>query len=161
MKKERKVIESNATIFFDRDVNASELQNLPPNFEGNIIINGILEFDEEVTIKCDNLYAKVVVSDKPTVHIEGNLYTKNDICVYDIKVNGSVYCGNDFMATDIIVAGDCITVCEHKEYCSSINVGGDFFCNGDIKYVDYIKVLGKFEGTIGLDSNMTKLCIGS
>lgn len=159
MKKERKVIEPNATIVFDRSVYASELQNLPPNFEGNIIINGVLEFDREITIKCDNLYAKVVVSDEPTVHIEGNLYTEDDICVYNIEVNGSVYCGNNFMATDIIVAEDCITKGRHDKYCSSIEIGGTFICEKTIEYTTYIRVLGKFKGTI--NSRMTEICIGS
>ena len=38
MNKERKLIEPNAIIIFDRDVNSSELENLPADFKGDIII---------------------------------------------------------------------------------------------------------------------------
>lgn len=150
MNKKRTVIEPNATIVFDRDVKSSELSKLPINFEGDIIINGILTFDNENTIKCDNLYAAVVVSDSESVNIIGNLYTERDINVYDIEVDGSIYCGNDFSAVDVSVAGDCVTDGTFGESCSYIEIGGNFITNGgiDVRTIRYIKVLGAFKGKI-------------
>lgn len=46
---ERKVIETNAIIVYDRDVYASELNaTIPENFEGDIVVHGRVLYDEEL-----------------------------------------------------------------------------------------------------------------
>lgn len=162
MKKERKVIKNNAIIFFNRNVNSSELSKLPKGFEGDIIINGILEFDEENIIECNRLFAKIVVSNGPKVYIKGDLYTEEDICVEQIKVNGSVYCQNNCYAAEIIVAENCIIDGELGDSFTLCNIaiGGDFTCK-TVKYVNEINVLGKFKAKLKVDFVEVDFSIGS
>lgn len=160
MNKERKVIEPNAIIIFDRDVNSNELVKLPADFQGDIVINGMLVFDEKlITIKCDNLYADRVDSDISKISIIGNLYTKGDIDVYGIEVNGSMYCEGDFNSTDVVITEDFAVKGKVTANNFDIYVGGDFTCEGSIEDVDSLKVLGKFK-VDGSLNNVTDICIG-
>ncbi len=141
--KERKVIESNAIIIFDRDVNSSELANLPADFQGDIVINGMLFVEEELFIKCDNLYADRVQSIGHNINIIGNLYVKDAIDIFAIEVNGSICCNEDFDSANVAVAEDICVIGDADVNGNDIFVGGDFICKGAIKSVHSMKVLGK------------------
>lgn len=163
MNEERNVIKTNAIIFFDRNVKSSELSNLLTNFEGDIIINGMLYFDEEITIKCDNLFATVVVSDEVPVNIIGNLYTKRDISAYDVKVNGSVYCGADLNSPEIQVAEDLCVNGDIDSICGCIEVGGNCICNGKVKNACFMGIGDNFKGTVAVTNAdiLVDICIGN
>lgn len=143
MNKERKLIEPNAIIIFDRDVNSKELVKLPADFQGDIVINGKLFFNEEHSIKCDNLYADRVISRNHKINIIGNLYVRDDIDVHIIRVNGSICCNDYFDSLEVDVAEDLYVLGDVCANNTDIYVGGDFICEGSIISVDYMKVLGK------------------
>ena len=176
MNKERKVIEPNAIIVFDRDVNSSELVKLPEDFKGEIVINGSLVCDRKLSIQCGNLYANRVYSDEPSINIIGNLYTSGNVDVHDItvngsiyskgdidvgaiKVNGSIYCKGDLNSEDVTVAEDLEVECEIEGNHWNSYVGGNFICKGSIENIDCLRVLGKYkvDGTL---YNVTDICIG-
>ena len=123
--KERKVINHNPVVVFNRCVEASELNELFQNFQGDIVINGCLMLDEEeLVIQCDNLYVSSCICanlNNTKILLEGNLYVEDYIYCHSINVNGSLCCNNDIN-------------------CKSINVNGSLYCNDTIKNCVDIKV---------------------
>lgn len=116
MKKERKVIEPNATIVFDRDVRYSELMELiPRGFEGTIIIHGELFADKENygennAITCESIYADSIDSLASTdLIIYGNLISYGDIWTDYLYVTKDLICfGN--LNTNILDSDGAILV---------------------------------------------------
>lgn len=164
MNKERKVIEPNAIVVFDRDVRTSELNALFKDFHGDIVINGVLLlYEENLCISCDNLYVEYIAESYgpgyPEIKMKGNLYVNGDCGTYDIKVNGSVYCQGNVSSTNIDIAEDFFVEGDVDAYNKDVHVGGDFTCEGSIESVDSLKVLGKFK-VDGSLNNVTDICIG-
>ena len=136
MKKERNVIEHNAVVVFDSDVNASELNELFKGFQGDIIINGDLILDaEELRIKCDNLY--VIGGIKTTgilcaILVEGNMYTEGYIDCLDININGTFFSRDTINAYAINISEDLYCLSDIYTNGYDINVGGELVCEDEI-----------------------------
>lgn len=133
MNMERKVISNNAIIVLDRDVNASELNALPRDFKGDIVINGDLILDESLLMKGNlHIIADVVcVAGKCdlNINIEGDLYCYGYIDAYQIDISGFFFGENDINSTNIKVAED--FYCNAKidtNYCD-ITVAGELACH--------------------------------
>ena len=81
MDRERKAINLNSTILFDRDVKSRELATvIPKYFQGDIIINGELNIEDDFSIQCDNLYVVKVISDSAKRYVEGYFYSIDLFC---------------------------------------------------------------------------------
>ena len=158
MNKERKVIESNAIVVFDRNVYANELNEFFKEFKGDIIINGDLIFDVDLIIQCDNLYVIGEITLMltllwPDILVEGNMYVYGDIDCYKINVNGSICCMKRINSFEINVSENVYAKDGIGTNGYDINVGGDLVCEDDIKAAEII-VLQKMyvTGTIEADS---------
>jgi len=129
MKQERKVIEQNAIVVFDGDVNASKLNILLEEFQGVVIINGKLFLDESLNLTCDLHVAESIDSQyNKNIHIEGNLYCEGLIDCYDIFVSESLFCG-EINSTDITVGEDFLCTDDIMAYGNVITVAGDLECS--------------------------------
>ena len=133
MNKERKIVETNSIVVFDRKVNASELNEFFKDFHRDIIINGDLSVDTTLAIKCDNLYVEgalivEIFSSHAKIDLQGNLYVRDEMDCYDIHVDGSVYCSHRISAVSIDVAQDLDVVSNVDAENYNINVGGNFTC---------------------------------
>ena len=149
MNKERKKIPTNATVFFDRDVAAEELNLLfgDNDFQRDIIITGNLHLGNvDLFLKCNNLYVmgEITVNKNTITEIEGNLWVEGSIDCFDLRVNGSVYCYGDVLSMGIEVSEDFFVNEIVDAYDANIYVGGDFICNDEIT-ADEIVVLKKLE----------------
>jgi len=151
MNKERKVIEPNAIVVFDGDVNASKLNQLFQNFQGDIIITGNLIIDEEkLSIQCDNLFVmeKIDLSNYANTGIclDGNLYVEKFIDCSHIEVNGCIYCSGSIDSFNINVAEDLYVKGNIDTNGYDINVGGNLICKNEVDAAE-ITVLGKISVT--------------
>ena len=153
MKKERKVIEQNAIVVFDGDVNTSKLNELFQDFLGDIIIFGsITQNEESLSIKCDNLYVMGRLSCIDVI-VGGNLYVEGDIDCCDIKVNGCICCSGLIDSFEINVAEDLYA----KGYIITngydINVGGELICDDAIEAAEIVVLQRmRMKGMIKADS---------
>lgn len=148
MDKERKTIELNSTILFNRDVKASELDAvIPKGFQGDIIINGELEIEDNFYIQCDNLYVlKATTRDGvnmkgPLSYIEGNFHSIETIYCNDLKINGSLYCDGKVDSMNILVSQDFVAKTLEPNS-SKVIIGGDFICD-NVESMESITVYGK------------------
>lgn len=139
MKEERKVIETNAIVVFNGDVNASKLNELFQDFQGDVIINGSLLIDENLEIAC-NLYVVDDINSEydKKIHIAGNLYCDGDVDCYDIYVEESFFC-TSINSCNINVVEDFCCEDDIEAYGYDINVGGDFFCKGKVE-ADFVNI---------------------
>lgn len=129
MNKERNVIETNAIVVFDRDVNASKLNEFFQDFQGVVIINGNLFLDESLNLTCDLYVAKSIDSQYcKNIHIIGNLYCEGLIDCYDIFVSESLFCG-EINSNDITVGEDFLCTDDIMAYGNVITVAGDLECS--------------------------------
>jgi len=143
MNKERKVIETNAIVVFNGDVNASKLNELFQDFQGDIVINGSLILDKDnLCIQCDNLYVTRAVStnvrSEGNICVSGNLYVDEDIECCNMSINGSVFCSADVDSLDINVTEDFCVENKVDTNGQDINVGGDFICEGNVDANDIV-----------------------
>lgn len=157
MNKERKVIEPNAIVVFDRDVVTNELNQLFKIFDGDIVINGDLIFDgESLDIECDNLYVKGEIAISNYVHtnicLDANLYVENSIDCTDIDVNGCVCCMGSIDSYNINVAEDLYVAINLDTNGYDINVGGDLICKHAVDAADII-VRGKISVSDGIQDD--------
>lgn len=149
MQKERKVIESNAVIVFDRDVNASELNMLTKEFSGDIVILEELLINENLHVK-NNLHIMrdIVCYSENEINVDGDLQCYSEIGGYNIWVSGCLYCKGT-ISSDNINVGESFC-CENRieAYGGKITVMGDFECHG-VK-AKTVTVLGRIamEGSV-------------
>ena len=161
MNKERQVIEPNAIIIFDGDVNSIELEKLPKGFQGDIVIKGMLVFEENLSIECDNLYVDVLCGGESDTYIKGNVFTSGDAYLHNTVINGSLYCKGNLCSTESNIAiGEDLVVREQIEaFLANISVGGNLKCNS-IKEANSIEVLGEFEVTETVNANHIHIYVG-
>ena len=149
MNKERNVIEPNAIVVFDRDVNASKLNELFKGFQGDIIIIGDLMLDEaNLSIDCDNLYVMggieldLRANSYADICVRGNLYVGEHIDCANINVNGSIFCMRYIDSFNINISEDVYVDGYIETNGYDINVGGEFICKDEVSAAE-ITVLGK------------------
>lgn len=142
MEKERKVTKQGAIIVFDRDVNASELNKLTKNFDGDIVILGKLFIDEDLHTNC-NLYiiGDITCCAEKNIHVGGDLECYSEIGAYNIYVDGCFYCEGNISSDNIKVRESFWCKSRIEAYSGEITVIGDFECHG-IK-VRSLNVVGK------------------
>lgn len=146
MKKERKVIEPNAIIVFDRNINVKALNAIPKDFKGDVIVNGDLNLDDDSLIMSGNLYVKGnIIADNfkhyRTIDIKGDLYCCGKIDVYDIDVSGTLCCMGVIDSASVKVSENLYCKDKIDALGYSINVAGDFECFAF--YAQTVNVLGK------------------
>lgn len=151
MKKERKVIEPNAIVYFDGDVDVPKLNHLFQDFQGDIIINGNLLLKEEgLIVQCNNLYVmgNIVVFGAGIngIWVDGNLYVGGDIDCCDMNINGVCECMGSIDSYEINVAEDLYVKAGIITNGYDINVGGDFTCENEIEAANIV-VLSKMHVT--------------
>ena len=156
MNKERNVIESNAVVVFDGDIEASVLNNIAIGFPGEVIINGDLIIDENLKLECD-LYVEGNVEGSAcyAIEIEGDLYCYGIVDCYDICVNGCFYSDARVDATDIKVRDDFWCGDGLEARASSIIVGGDFECYSI--ETQEIYVFGRMKVDTGISATIIKI----
>ena len=136
---------NNAILVFDRDVEATELEPLLKDFEGDVIINGTLMIDDAIRITCDNLYVENIDSYVYCdVELIGNLIIRGYGCFCNISVNGSIYSGGYINSHRINVAEDVHSRGGINAGGHDICVGGSLISNASIK-ARSIKVLNDIE----------------
>lgn len=120
---------NNATVIFNRDVEATELAEMfKGNFDGDIIINGTLMIDEPFEITCDNLFADSIDSYAfCDIEVKGNLYVREYACFCNCKVNGSIYSGGNINSHRFIIAEEVYTVGDIQNGAHQICIGGSLY----------------------------------
>ena len=156
MNKERTVT-NNATIFFDRDVNASELKALLKDFKGDAILLEKLVLDTNLELECNIYVIGNVETDLlwPDFTIKGDLICYGSIDAYNIDVMGCCYSKLEIDATNITVGEHFL--CSDKVYANNnnITVAGDFECYS--VEAGSIFVLGKMKAEQGLMSDYVEV----
>ena len=117
MNTERKIIEPNAVIVFDRVVKASELMKLTQCFWGDVVITKKLIVDKEIDISVN-------------LHVVGSILRKSPISEYNININGDLFCYSEVHCNDINVSGSFYS--ERVIYSRNIKVGENLICNDKI-----------------------------
>lgn len=141
MKKERKVIDSNAIIVFDRTISATELNEALENFHGDVVIKGDLLLNDDLNVGC-NLFVEGVIDacDKITsINIIGDLLVHATNC-HKITVSGDLfciemkkkYCKVEIKSEDICVGGT--LYCKGNIIAKNIEVGASLECENIKKY---------------------------
>jgi len=158
MNKERKVIEPNAIIVFDRNVKASELNLIAKDFNGDVIITKKLMIDSDLNIE----YNLHVISDimcrskmfEHNINIKGDLYCYGKISCHDINVWQNFYCEDIIYSTDIKVGGDMCSNNTIHAYGHKIVVAGNLNCEGIV--AEDVAVLGRLniQGTISASKSI-------
>lgn len=165
MKRERQqqqVETSNTTVVFEGSVTERELNKLFKDYEGDIVINGMLTiFENPLSIKCNSLYASKIITMSRWLNakIEGDVYIDGDIDCYRVDINGSLNCKGNVNSLDITVAENfCCEGSIDANY-SDIFVGKEFYCMTSIEDARSIRVLEDLliEGTI---NNVYKIHVG-
>ena len=129
MNKERKVIDPNAVVFFDRDVTATELNSYRELLHGDVVIWGDLDVDTDLNIDC-NVYVIGVVKApyNNTINIQGDLYCEGPIDGWDINVSGDLYCEGIINSTDIKVGENLYCGMDIQAMNSKVAVAGELEC---------------------------------
>jgi len=145
MNKERKVIEPNAIVVFDGDANASKLNALLKDFQGDVIINGNLHINEHLNVIC-NLYVveNIICGNNNIINIIGNLYCDGDIDCFDIFTSENLFC-NSINSMEIKVGGDFLCKESIEAYGYIVTVAGDLESN--TVEAENLYVLGKLHAT--------------
>ena len=129
MVKGREITE--ATIVFDRNVKASELNLITEGFCGEVVIIKKIIVDENLNIGFD-------------LFVLGGVAKKSPISDYKLKIDGDFYCYGDIHCNSINVRG-CF-VCEGIIYSKDIIVGENFVCYDEVDvFGSRIVVVGDFE----------------
>lgn len=158
MNKERNTNLNNAIVVFDGNVEASKLNELFADFQGDIVINGNLIWGSgDLRIKCSNLYINDLEIYGKLI-VEGNLYVQGNINCCDIVVNGSIVCLGYMDSMEINVAEDLYVKKDIEVNGYDINVGGEFVCDSEVTSAAEITVLNKMQvfGCVEAD----KICVG-
>lgn len=156
MNKERKVTQPNAVVVFNRDVRASELNALPKDFHGDVIVSRDLILDEHLHVKCTLYVLESIIrirkgASEYNITIEGDLYCYCGIDCYNIYVQGLLYCEGKIDATNIEVIENLCCNDSIEAYSYSIIVAGDLECLGI--EAENVHALGKIDikGSISID----------
>lgn len=130
----RKIIESNAVIVFNRTVKASELNELLEGFGGDVVITKKLIVDKEINISV-NLYVIGGITRKSPlveerINIDGDLYSYGEVHCNDINVSGTFY-SEKVVYSGAIKVGEHL-LCDDKidAYNCDVIVAGDIECYG-------------------------------
>ena len=147
MKKERKVIDSNAIIVFDRTISATELNEALENFHGDAVIKGDLLLNDDLNVEC-NLFVEGVIDacDKITsINIIGDLLVHATNC-HKITVSGDLFCIEmkkkyskvEIKSENICVGGT--LYCKGNIIAKNIEVGASLECENIKKYNHTLKI---------------------
>ena len=158
----RKIIESNAVIVFDRNVKASELNKLLEGFWGDVVITKKLIVDKKVDIAV-NLYVIGGITRKSpiiedSINIDGDLYSYGEVHCNDINVSGTFY-------SEKIVYSGAIKVGEHllcndkiDAYNCDVIVAGDIECYGIMARKVYYLGKTDIQGKVSVLEGMKNGC---
>ncbi len=132
-------------VCFNRSVQASELNSLPKDFHGDVVINGDILLDNDLSLNS-------------TLHVvDGNIEATDFFCRHSVISSKSIYCDGLVSSTKLIqVFGDfqCGALralevsaggnftCMSKMQAGKVWVGSDIFCEDDMCTTD-ILVNGK------------------
>lgn len=131
MNEEQKVINRNAVVVFNCDVWKDWLMEIiPADFEGDIVIHGKLQSDEDISIS-GSIFCKGIKA--VSIKVAGNLSCEGDI-EGNINVGGYLSCEGNINSEDINVGG-CLS-CEGDIESCDINVGEKLSCGGYINSGD-------------------------
>lgn len=155
MKKERKVINSNAIIVFDRNITATELNEALENFHGDVVIKGSLLLNDDLNVEC-NLFVDGVIaaSNKVTsINIKGDLLIHATNC-HKITVSGDLFCIEmkkkyskvEIKSEDICVGGT--FYCEGNIIAKNIEVGASLECKNIKRYNHALNIFVARNNTI-------------
>ena len=132
----RKARDSEAIVFFCRDVTARELNDFPYDFRGDVVINGDLYLNENLEVLF-NLYVMgdiwEGIEDIPSIMVNGDLNCYGYINSGNINVKGSLYCYNGIDSHYITVGDDLYCEDNIDSNSSSVTVGGDLICLGNLR----------------------------
>lgn len=132
MNKERKVTEENIIVVFERNMKASQLNEILKDFRGEAIVNKDIDIDEHLHLRCNLYVMGNTICDLPfggyNIRITGDFYCFGKVDCEDIRVNGNLYCANSINASNIKVkenfwCEDSLVIMD-----TGIAVGGDFEC---------------------------------
>lgn len=104
--KERTAIDLNGVVIFDRDITDEDLEIIPKDFRGDIVVHGDMSLcGKPYNIPC-SLWVLGDINSLDSINVAGDFYCKGDIDSFNINVAGDFYCKGDIDSCDINVAGD-------------------------------------------------------